>query len=93
MGNLDACFLSGLRPIFVEARRSLTLPMEWLQHSTKGGHKLGMYVYALMLYRSNTGGGNDNIAQRQLRELEGADKVGPVALPCTGSCKTSCHMM
>jgi hypothetical protein len=45
--------------------------MEWLQHSTKAGYKLGMYVYALVLYKSNTGGGNDDIARRLLREPEG----------------------
>ena len=30
MGNLEACFLADLRPVFVEARRSLTLSIEWL---------------------------------------------------------------
>ena len=35
-----------------------------------------MYIYALVLYKSNTGGGNDNIARCMLRELEGADEVG-----------------
>ena len=30
MGNLDACFLTGLCPVFMEARRSFTPPMEWL---------------------------------------------------------------
>ena len=30
VGNLEACFLTGLHPIFVEARRSLMPPMEWL---------------------------------------------------------------
>jgi hypothetical protein len=30
VGILEAYFLAGLRPIFVEARKSMTLPMEWL---------------------------------------------------------------
>ena len=81
MGNLEACFLTGLRPVFVEARRSLTPPFEWLEHSTKAGHKLGMYIFALVLYLSNIGGDNDDIARRLLRELEGAHEVGPAALP------------
>ena len=55
--------------------------MEWLQHSAEARYKLGMYVYALVLYRSNTGGGNDDIAQCLLRELEGVDEEGPAALP------------
>ena len=81
MGNLEVRFLTGLHPIFVEAHGSMTPQMEWLQHFAKAGYKLGMYVYALVLYRSNTGGGNDNIARHLLRELEGADEAGPTALP------------
>ena len=81
VGNLEACFLASLCPVFMEAHRSLTSPMEWLQHSTEVGYKLGMYAYALVLYKSNTGGGNDDIAWRLLRELEGADEAGPTALP------------
>ena len=81
MGNLEAYFLAGLRPVFVEARRSLTPPIEWLEHSTKAGHKLGMYVNALVLYRSNTSAGNDDIARHLLRKLEGTNEAGPAALP------------
>ena len=91
VGNLEAYFLAGLRPVFVEARRSLTPPIEWLEHSTKAGHKLGMYVFTLVLYRSNTGGGNDDIAQRLLSELEGANKAGPAALPWKNQTYTRCH--
>jgi hypothetical protein len=105
VGNLEACFLTGLSPVFMEACRSLTPPMEWLQHSAKAGYKLGMYVYALVLYRSNTSDGNDDIARHLLRELEGVDEAGPAALPwknqtfcssietCTSGCRTWCHMM
>ena len=105
MGNLEAYFLAGLCPIFMEAHRPLTPPMEWLQHSAEAGYKLGMYIYALVLYRSNTVGGNDDIARRLLRELEGADEAGrlhcrgrtrPIrssAKMCTGGCRTWCHMI
>ena len=61
MVNLEAYFLISLHPVFVEAHRSLTPLMEWLQHSTKAGYKLGMYVCALLLYRSNTDSRNDNM--------------------------------
>ena len=81
VGNLEACFLTSLCPVFVEAHRSLTPSREWLQHSAEAGYKLSMYVYALVLYRSNTSGGNDDIAQCLLRELESADEAGPAALP------------
>ena len=91
VGNLEAYFLAGLRPIFMEARRSLTLPMEWLQHFTKAGYKLGMYDYALMLYRSNTGGSNDDIARCLLRELKGADEARPDALLWKNQTYMWCH--
>ena len=63
MDNPEACFLVGLRPVFVEAHTLLSPPIEWLEHSAKAGHKFGMYVFALALYRSNTDGGNDDIAR------------------------------
>ena len=62
--------------------------MEWLQHSVEAGYKLGMYVYALMLYRSNTGGDNDDIAWCLLRELQSADE----AVPATLSWKNQTYM-
>jgi len=65
----------------VEAHRSMMPPMEWLQHSAEVGYKLGMYIYALVLYRSHTSGGNDDIVRCLLRDLEGAIKAGPAALP------------
>ena len=40
-----------------------------------------MYVYALVLYKSNTGTSNDDIARRLLRKLKGADEAGPATLP------------
>ena len=91
MGNLEACFLIGLRPIFVEARMSLMPPIEWLEHSAKVGHKLGMYVFTLVLYRSNTSGGNDDIARSLLRELKGVGEAGPAALPWKNQTCTRCH--
>ena len=91
MGNLEAYFLTGLRPVFVEAHRPLTLPIEWLEHCAMVGHKLGMYVFALVLYRSNTGGNNDDIARRLLRELDGANETGRAALLWKNQTYTWCH--
>ena len=50
-----------------------------------------MYIFALMLYRSNTSGDNDDIAQCLLRELEGADEVGLAALPWKNHTYTWCR--
>ena len=50
-----------------------------------------MYVFTLVLYRSNTGGGNDDIARRLLRELKGVDKAGLVALSWKNQTYMWCH--
>jgi len=49
-----------------------------------------MYVYALMLYMSNTGIDNDDFARHLLMKLKGADKVGPAALPWKNQTYTRC---
>ena len=70
---------------------SLMPPIELLEHSAKTGHKLGMYIFALMLYRSNTSGINDNIAQDLLRKLEGAHKARLAALAWKNQTCTWCR--
>jgi hypothetical protein len=50
-----------------------------------------MYVYVLMLYRSNTSTGNDDIARRLLRKLEGADKAGSAALSWKNQTSMRCR--
>jgi hypothetical protein len=91
MGNLDTCFLVGLRPVFVEGHRSLTPLIEMAS--------------ALYQGRFNTGAGNDDIARCLLRSSKVLTKLGrlhccgrtrPVrnaAKTCTGGCRTWCHNM
>jgi hypothetical protein len=49
-----------------------------LEHSATAGHVVAAFVLSLVLHMSNSGSGNDNIAQRWLRKVEG-DEAGPVA--------------
>ena len=42
------------------------------------GHDVAAFVLSLVLHRSNSGAGNDNIAQRWLRKVKG-DEAGPAA--------------
>jgi len=50
-----------------------------------------MYVFTLVLYMSNIGSGNDDIARRLLRELVGADEAGPTALSWKNQTYTWCR--
>ena len=46
-----------------------------LEHSTAAGHDVATFILSLVLHMSNSGVGNDNIARRWLRKVEG-DEVG-----------------
>ena len=52
--------------------------LDMLERSTTVGHDVVAFVLYLMLHRSNSGAGNNNIARRWLRKVEG-DEAGPEA--------------
>jgi hypothetical protein len=49
-GNLEACFLSGIKAFFIEHRG-----YNDLQRAAEGGHDAAAYLYAILLYRDNGG--------------------------------------
>jgi len=51
--------------------------LDMLERSTTVGHDVATFVLSLMLHRSNSGAGNDNIVWWLLRKVEG-DEAGPV---------------
>ena len=67
-----------MRAIFVEDRSMLMPWLDMLEHSIAIGHDVTTFVLSLVLHRSNSSAGNDNIARRWLRKVEG-DEVGLVA--------------
>ena len=67
-----------MRAVFVEDRSALMLWLNMLERSAMAGHDVATFVLSLVLHRSNSGAGNDNIAQRLLRKVEG-DEAGPTA--------------
>jgi hypothetical protein len=64
-----------MRAIFVEDHSVLMLWLDMLECSTVVGHDVAAFVLSLVLHRSNSGAGNDNIARRWLRKVEG-DETG-----------------
>jgi hypothetical protein len=67
-----------MRAIFVEDCSALMPPLNMLERFAMAGHDVAAFVLSLVLHRSNSGAGNDNIARRWLRKVEG-DEVGPAA--------------
>ena len=60
-----------MRAIFVEDRGALMLRLDMLERSTMVGHDVATFVLSLLLHRSNSGAGNDNIARQVLRKVKG----------------------
>ena len=61
--NLEACFYARMRTVFVEDRSALMPWLDMLERSTMVGHDVAAFVLSLVLHRSNSGAGNDNIAR------------------------------
>ena len=77
VGNLKAYFYAWMRVVFMEDRSALMQWLDMLECSTMVGHDVATFVLSLMLHRSNSGAGNDNITWRWLRKVEG-DEAGLV---------------
>ena len=67
-----------MRAIFVEDHTVLMLWLDMLERSAVAGHDVAAIVLSLVLHRSNSGAGNDNIARRLLRKVE-CDEAGLAA--------------
>jgi hypothetical protein len=76
VGNPEACFYARMRTVFVEDRSALMPQLNMLVRSATIGHDVAAFVLSLVLHKSNSGAGNDNIVWWWLRKVEG-DEVGP----------------
>uniref|UniRef100_K3ZMT2 Uncharacterized protein n=1 Tax=Setaria italica TaxID=4555 RepID=K3ZMT2_SETIT len=91
VGNSEACTLTGIVDFFAVPQPSL----HELSHAAAGGHNVGAYLYALMMYRNNGGSANDDIAKMYIRRVKCEDgsaasgSVGPKKLRNDG-CQV-CH--
>ena len=76
IGRPKAYFYAGMHTVFVEDHTALMSWLDMLERSPAVGHDVAAFVLSLVLLRSNSGAGNDNIARRWLRKVEG-DEAGP----------------
>jgi hypothetical protein len=66
LGNLEACFLSGIKAFFIEHRG-----YNDLQCAAVGGHDAPAYLYVILLYRDNGGATADDTAKGYMRRVAG----------------------
>ena len=63
VGNPEACFYAGMRAVFVEDCTILMPWLDMLERYVVASHDVAAFVLSLVLHRSNSGAGNDNIAR------------------------------
>jgi hypothetical protein len=66
LGNLEACFLSGIKAFFIEHRG-----YNDLRRAAEGGHDAAAYLCAILLYRDNGGATDDDTAKGYMRRVAG----------------------
>jgi hypothetical protein len=67
LGNLEACFLSGIKAFFIE-----NMGYNDLRHAAEGGHDATTYLYAILLYRDNGGAAADDTTKWYMRPVAGS---------------------
>ena len=80
VGNLKACFYSGMCLVFGKQCSAIMPCLNPLRRAVEAGHKVAIYALALLLYRPNSGDGDDDKARRLLHMVEGPEPGAP-ALP------------
>jgi hypothetical protein len=66
LGNLEACFLSGIKTFFIEHRG-----YNDHRRAAKGGHDAASYLYASFLYRDIGGAAANDTVKGYMRRVAG----------------------
>jgi len=90
VGNPEACFRIGMDLVFGKQRGAIMPCLDPLRRTAEAGHKVAIYVLALLLYRPNSGDGDDDEARRLLRMVEGP-KAGAPMLPWNNKICMKCR--
>jgi hypothetical protein len=64
LGNPEACFISGIKALFIEHRG-----YNDLRRAAEGGHDAAAYLYAILLYKDNGGAAADDTAKGYMRHV------------------------
>jgi hypothetical protein len=66
LGNPEACFLSGIKALFIENRG-----YNDLRRAAEGGHDAVAYLYTILLYKDNGGAAAGDNAKWYMRRVAG----------------------
>ena len=80
ISNPEACFHSGMCLVFGKQCGAIMPCLDPLRRAAEVAHKVAIYALALLLYRPNSGDGDDDKARRLLHMVEGPEPGAP-ALP------------
>jgi hypothetical protein len=72
LGNLEACFLSGIKAFFIEHRG-----YNDLRCAAESGHDAAAYLYAILLYRDNGGAATDDTTKGYMRRVASGGSTTP----------------
>ena len=90
VGNPEAYFRSGMCLVFRKQCGAIMPCLNPLRRAVEAGHKVAIYALALLLYRPNSGDGDNDEAQRLLRMVKGPE-LGASALPWSNKTCTKHH--
>ena len=65
VGNSEACFRSVMCLVFGKQHGAIMPCLDPLRRTAEAGHKVAIYALALLLYRPNSGDGDDDEARRR----------------------------
>jgi TPR repeat protein len=65
LGNLEACFFSGIKAVFMENKEI----SNDLRRAAKGGHDMAAYLFAILLYMDNGSAAADDTAKQYMRRV------------------------
>jgi hypothetical protein len=77
LGNLKACFLTGILIVFEENHRPPSC-LDNLASAADGGHNLETYLVAILLYRHNGNAHDDDTTRQYMRRVEGEEELWAV---------------
>jgi hypothetical protein len=66
LGNLEACFLSGIKAFFIKHKG-----YDDLRRATEGGHDAAACLYAILPYEDNGGAATDDTTKGYMRRVVG----------------------
>jgi hypothetical protein len=66
LGNPEACFLSGIKALFIEHRG-----YNDLRRAAEGGHDAAAYLYAILLFKDNGGATANDTVRGYMRWVAG----------------------